>query len=62
MRSNPILLSLLCLLQPALHGQEIVEPATGVRFPATAATYFGEQAMGTQFKKQLLEGLAKALD
>lgn len=34
MRSNPILLSLLCLLQPALQGQEMVEPVTGVRFPA----------------------------
>ena len=35
MRSLHLLLSTLCLMQPVLHGQEIVEPISEVRFPAT---------------------------
>jgi hypothetical protein len=49
-----------------IYGHRIGHPPVQAKSPmlgkAFSATYFGPQAMDAQFKKQLLEGLAKALN
>lgn len=49
-----------------IYGRRIGHPPVQAKAPllgkAFTATYFGDQAMDAQFKKQLLEGLAKAMD
>jgi hypothetical protein len=49
-----------------IYGHRVGHPPVQARLPmlgkAFSATYFGQQAMDAQFKKQLLEGLAKSLN